>query len=75
MTTPNENRAPRPGEPRQGENRDVANIVALVFVAALALGAFWLFHSLERHGEIQNCIAAGRRNCTGDLVHPDAPQP
>ncbi len=67
-------RPPRPAEPLEHENRDFANIVALVFVVALALGAYWLFQALERHGEIQNCIASGRRNCV-DLMHPDAPPP
>ena len=67
---PDEDRGP----PEDG-NRDFANLVALAFVVALAIGAFWLFHELERHGEIQSCIASGRRNCTGDLVHPDAPEP
>ncbi len=65
---------PRPAGPSREENRDFANIVALVFVVALAIGAFWLFKALERHGEIQNCIASGRRNCV-DLLHPEAPQP
>lgn len=72
---PDERRGPPPpAEPPEHENRDFANIVALVFVVGLALGAYWLFQALERHGEIQNCIASGRRNCV-DLVHPDAPPP
>jgi hypothetical protein len=48
-------------KPRQDEGR--GNIVALVFVVALAIGAYWLFHALERHGEIQACVASGRRDC------------
>jgi hypothetical protein len=72
---PDEGRGPqRPGEPRQGENRDFANIVALVFVVALALGGFWLFKEIMRHNDIENCIASGRRNCI-DLMHPDASPP
>jgi len=65
---------PQPEGPRHEENRDFANIVALVFVIALALGGYWLFKEIERHNEIQNCIASGRRNCI-DLVHPDASAP
>lgn len=57
----------------EGGNR--GPVVALVFVAALALGAYWLFHELERHNEIQSCIASGQRNCTGDLLHPDSSAP
>jgi hypothetical protein len=67
-------RPPKPAEPGQDDNRDFANIVALVFVVALAIGAFWLFKALERHSEIQSCIASGRRNCV-DLAHPDASEP
>jgi hypothetical protein len=65
---------PRPGEPPQGENRDFANIVALLFVVALAIGAFWLFKELQRHNDILNCVASGRRNCD-DLGRPDAGAP
>jgi hypothetical protein len=71
---PDPARGPPPDEPPRGENRDFANIVALVFVVALALGAFWLFKELERHNEILNCVASGRRNCDA-LLHPDAPAP
>ncbi len=64
-------RPPQPGEPAQEENRDFANIVALVFVVALAIGGYWLFKEIERHNEILNCVASGRRNCD-ELVNPDA---
>jgi len=80
VTNPNEtppdqvHKPPPPDEHAQAENRDFANIVALVFVVALALGAFWLFKELERHNEILNCVASGRRNCDA-LLHPDAPAP
>ncbi len=67
-------RPPKPAGPGQDDNRDFANIVALVFVVALAISAFWLFKALERHSEIQSCIASGRRNCV-DLAHPDASEP
>ena len=72
---PNKGREPaQPDEPSQTENRDFANLAALVFVVALALGALWLFKEIERHNEILNCVASGRRNCDA-LVHPDAPAP
>ncbi|MGD1038092.1 MAG: hypothetical protein ABR878_13125 [Roseiarcus sp.] len=80
MTHPDEpppdevRKPPQPDEPPQEGNRDFANIVALVFVVALALGALWLFKELERHNEILNCIASGRRNCDA-LLQPDAPAP
>ncbi|MGO4870378.1 MAG: hypothetical protein ACLPGW_07165 [Roseiarcus sp.] len=78
MTQPNEPpaepvRGPlQSGEPGHEENRDFANIAALVFVVVLELGAFWLFKEIQRHNEILNCVASGRRNCV-DIVHPDVP--
>ncbi len=62
---------PQPDEPPQEESRDFANIAALVFVVALAIGGYWLFTEIGRHNEILNCVASGRRNCDA-LVHPDA---
>ncbi len=70
MTTP-EN--PDPTEPGEGSRRGA--LIALLFIAVLTLGGYWIFHEMERHNEIDNCIASGRRNCTGDLLHPDATTP
>jgi len=72
MTQPDTS-PPDPVEPQEGGQRGA--VVALVFVVLLVLGGYWLFHELEHHGEIDNCIASGRRGCTGDLLHPDAPAP
>lgn len=74
VTQPNEPPPDEVREPAQHENRDFANIVALVFVVALALGGLWLFNELKRHNEILNCVASGRRNCD-EVLHPDAPAP
>ncbi|HEY1941666.1 MAG TPA: hypothetical protein VGH40_06030 [Roseiarcus sp.] len=69
--TPSEN--PDPTEPGEGSRRGA--VIGLLFVAALALVGYWIFQAMEHHNEIDNCIASGRRNCTGDLLHPDAPTP
>jgi len=61
-----------PAEPEGGQR---GAVIALLFVIGLALGGYWLFNALQHHNEIDNCIASGRRNCTGDLIHPDAPAP
>ena len=50
-------------EPPDDDLPNRTNIVALVFVAALFAGAYWVFNLLERHREIENCIASGRRDC------------
>ena len=48
-------------------------IAALIFVALLVVGGYWLFHALESHNETLNCVASGRRDCGGDILHPDPP--
>jgi hypothetical protein len=63
-----------PEEPARQENRDFANIAALIFVVALALGGYWLFNAIQRHNEILNCVASGRRNCV-EIARPDASSP
>lgn len=70
MTAP-ESPPREPGEPGEGGQRGA--VAALIFIVALVLGGYWLFHELERHNEIQRCIASGQRNCMGDLLHPDEP--
>jgi hypothetical protein len=72
MTQP-DGAPPDPAEPQEGSQRGA--LIALIFVALLALGGYWLFRELEHHGEIDNCIASGRRGCMGDLLHPDRPAP
>jgi len=54
---------PEPNEPHGDEDRSRANLIAVVFIVTLFIGAFWLFKSLESHREIENCIASGRRDC------------
>lgn len=45
------------------EDRSRGNLVALVFIALLVAGGYWLFTALEKHREIGDCIASGRRDC------------
>lgn len=40
-----------------------ANVAALLFVALLFLGAYWVFEQLRHERDMQNCIDSGRRNC------------
>ena len=56
-------RAAPPAEAQEEENQDGVNIVAVLFVIALALGGIWLFNKLIEHNEIENCIASGRHDC------------
>ena len=45
------------------EPRNRQTIAALVVVALLLLGGWWLMSALQRHREIGDCIASGRRDC------------
>jgi len=62
--------APEPDGPHDDEDRSRANIVAIVFILVLYVGAFWLFKSLQSHREIENCIASGRRDCIDLTAKP-----
>jgi hypothetical protein len=68
MSTPEGDEPPDDDEPRR------PNVVALIFIAALFAGAYWVFNLLERHREIQNCIASGRRDCI-EIAPPSARAP
>jgi hypothetical protein len=62
--SPNEHEPTEPpGDPSDDSDRSRANLIALVFIVALFVGAYWLFTELQRHREIENCIASGRRDC------------
>jgi hypothetical protein len=50
-------------EPPDDDGPGRPNIVALVFIVVLFAGAWWVFDLLQRHNQIQNCIASGRRDC------------
>ncbi len=38
-------------------------LVGLVVVALLLVAGWWVMNELQRHREIDNCIASGRRDC------------
>ena len=38
-------------------------LVGLVVVALLLVAGWWVMSDLQRHREIDNCIASGRRDC------------
>ncbi len=38
-------------------------LAALIAVALLALGGWWLSSQLQRHRAVGDCIASGRRDC------------
>ena len=51
-------------EPQSDEEpKSRQTIAAVVVIAALLLGGWWLMSELQRHRDIGNCIASGRRDC------------
>jgi hypothetical protein len=38
-------------------------IAAAVVVGLLIVGGWWLMSDLQRHRDVENCIASGRRDC------------
>ncbi len=61
--------SPPPDEAGE-ESRGRVNLVAFLFVLALVLCAAWAIEALRASGELQTCLASGRRDCV-DLLHPD----
>ena len=68
---PSDKNAP---DPSDDENRSRANIVALIFIALLFAGAFWLIKALQQNNDVQNCNSSGRRDCI-ELTRPDGKAP
>jgi hypothetical protein len=51
--------APEPDEaPRSRQT-----LAAVIIVALLFLGGWWLMSVLQHQREVENCIASGRRDC------------
>lgn len=40
-----------------------AVVIGLVFVIVLAVGGFYVVHSMTDMGRLQDCAATGRRDC------------
>ena len=60
-----------PVSPEDPEPNRRSSIAALIFLALLFAGSLWVFQLIERHREIQACIASGRRDCI-DLTGQNA---
>ena len=53
--------AEEPDDDHPGRSRQ--NLVAIIVVALLFIGGWWLMSELQHHREVQDCIASGRRDC------------
>jgi hypothetical protein len=43
--------------------RNRQTMAAVIVVGLLLVGGWWLMSTLQRHREIGDCIASGRRDC------------
>ena len=39
------------------------NLVAILIVAVLLIAGWWLMSQMQRHRELENCLALGHRDC------------
>ena len=46
-----------------GDRRTFVNLVAVVAILLLAVGAFWIIRQLDETQKIQACLEAHRNNC------------
>ena len=51
-----------PGAETERERR-IANVVLLLFVAAVVGGGIWLANAMFNQRMLDDCLAQGRRNC------------
>jgi hypothetical protein len=52
-----------PEPPEDAAHRTLINLIAAIFVLALAIAAFWLLKTLDERRKLENCLASGRRDC------------
>ena len=61
----------------EGEARDrrgLVNLIAVIAILLLAIGAVWLLRQIDQSRKIEACLEAGRRDCA-KIVQPDASPP
>ncbi|ACA17205.1 hypothetical protein M446_2767 [Methylobacterium sp. 4-46] len=50
-------------DPREDADQRGRALLALALVAALVLGSVWVFTTLRREAQREDCLAAHRRDC------------
>ena len=58
-------------EKAEREHRTFVNLATVIAVLLLAAGCYWVLKSIDEKRRLENCVNAGRRNCT-EMVEPKA---
>ena len=45
------------------DERDKQNLAAAIVVIVLLVAGYWLMTTMHRHGVVEDCLMAHRRNC------------
>ena len=57
----------------EGDRRTFINLIAVVAILLLAIGAFWIIKQLDQTQKMQACLEAHRNNCDKLNQTPGAP--
>jgi len=57
----------------EGERRTFVNLVAVVAILLLAIGAFWIIRQLDQTQKMEACLEAHRNDCDKLNQTPGAP--
>ncbi len=62
-------------EKKESDHRSLVNLIAVIAVLVLAIGAIWVMRELDQSRKIEQCLEMGRRDCAKLNETPDAPPP
>ena len=48
---------------KENEHRTLVNLVAVIAILVLAIGAIWVMRELDQSRKIEQCLEMGRRDC------------
>jgi hypothetical protein len=60
---------------KESDHRTLVNLVAVIAILVLAIGAIWVMRELDQSRKIELCLETGRRDCANLNGAPEAPPP